>query len=68
MYKDVELDEEYLADSSVVQNAAKETIDEYRRVVDDGNRIYISPSTRKALRAKIAHAILAYAQEEFDFE
>ena len=59
------LDEEYLANSGVVDRIARSTIETYR---NEFPGTYVSSSTRKSLRAKIAHMLIEDAEEQIHFE
>ena len=59
------LDEEYLANSGVVDRIARSTIETYR---NEFPGTYVSSSTRKSLRAQIAHMLIEDAEEQIHFE
>ena len=61
----VKLDEEYLANSGIVDRIARSTIETYR---NEFPGTYVSSSTRKALRSQIAHMLIEDAEEEIHFE
>lgn len=61
----VELDKEYLANSSMVDKIARHTIETYRNSYPN---TYVSSSTRKNLRARIADMLIRDAEEEIHFE
>ena len=63
--KGIELSEDYLAKSSVIDNIVRETIKDYAKSF---GTFYISPETRKAMKKEIAEYILNEAYDEYEYD
>ena len=63
--KGIELDEKYLAESSVIDTIVRETIRNYAKSF---GTFYISPDTRKEMKKEIADFILSEAQDDYEYK
>ena len=65
MKKGIQPDLMMLANSSVVDNAVRDSLRDYGKSFGS---FPVSAETRKAMKKEIADSILAYAQDEYDYE